>query len=359
GLGSRRLYEVLDLCLECKGCKAECPSGVDLAKLKYEFLAQYQAVHGTPLRSRLFGRIDTLSRWGSATAPLSNLVGGLPPVRWLQDRLLGITARRPLPRFARPTFRQRFESRSRRPGDRGPVVIFDDTFMNHNHPEVGIAAVRVLEAAGYEPMLAAAGCCGRPMLSKGLVEQARARARDNVEALDPWLQSGVPVVGCEPSCLLMLRGDYRYLIPDDGRLDALEEGTWMIEEFLLDAARRSGRERLGLSLQPRPRRILVHGHCHQKAAVGVEPTVELLGWVPGQETVGLDTGCCGMAGSFGFEAEHYELSMQIGELALFPAVRAAPEAGVSTAGISCRQQVRHGTGREPRHPVEWLADALE
>ena len=363
----RHLYEVLDLCLECKGCKAECPSNIDMAKLKYEFLAQFYEANGTPRRARFFGHVARTSRWGSRFAPLSNWIANAGPARWLNERVLGVSSKRPVPPFVRQTFEDWFRSRPRanaasapaaRPGSRGQVLLFHDTFMNHNYPSVGQAAVRVLEAAGYEVILADKVCCGRPMLSNGLAEEAREHARLNVATLVDFVRRGIPVVGCEPSCLLMLREDYLDLLPGD-ETEEVADRAFLIEEFLLQAAEADeGETPLGLPLADRGRELVVHGHCHQKAAVGMGPTLELLRWVPGYEPRPIDDGCCGMAGSFGYKAEHYDLSMAIGERVFFPTVRANPGAGVVVSGISCRQQVLHGTGREGRHPIEWLAEAV-
>jgi Fe-S oxidoreductase len=337
-----------------------------MAKLKYEFLAQYYDAHGTPRRARFFGNVAATSRLGSRFAPVSNWIANAPPVRWLNQRALGISSRRPVPPFVRRTFEQWFNARpggggARRP--RGEVVLFHDTFMNHNYPEVGRAAVAVLEAAGYDVSLAPKVCCGRPMLSNGLATQARENAQINVERLAGYAQRGVPIVGCEPSCLLMLREDYLDLMPASANARKVADNAFLIEELLLRAAsddNGAGGEDapLGLRLRATPRKLLVHGHCHQKASVGVTPTLDLLRWVPGYEPTAVDAGCCGMAGSFGYKAEHYDVSMAIGERVLFPAVRQAGDAGLVASGISCRQQIRHGTGRRGRHPVQWLADAL-
>ena len=374
---SHHLYEVLDLCLECKGCKGECPSNVDMAKLKYEFLAQYYDAHGTPRRARFFANIAKTSRWGSRLAPLSSAIANTPIARWFNQRVYGISSRRPVPPFARQTFEAWFRGRSagvgggpwqepaaaagsaNPPGSRGKVVLFHDTFMNHNYPSVGRAAVAVLEAAGYEVVLADKVCCGRPMLSNGLAGDARENARTNVGRLADFARSGVPIVGCEPSCLMMLRDDYLDLLPDSDAARQVSSNTFLIEEFLLRSAAAQGAERaLGLPLRPQKRQLVVHSHCHQKAAIGAAPTLDLLRWVEGYDVQPVDSGCCGMAGSFGYKAEHYDVSMAIGERLLFPTVRDNPDAGVVVSGISCRQQVLHGTGREGRHPIEWLADAL-
>ena len=355
-LTSPRLYEVLDLCLECKACKAECPSNVDMAKLKYEFLAQYYARNGTPLRARLFGHVETLNKLGCALAPLSNWLVGSAPSRWLMGRL-GLHPNRTLPPFARPTFPAWFAARSRnRPtAPRGRVVLFDDTYMRYNYPEIGRAAVKVLEAAGFEPILVERRCCGRPLISKGLIERARANAAFNVTALSRYVDDGIPIVGCEPSCVLTFRDEYPSLL-DDPRAERLARHVLMIEEFLVGLGDKG---ELALPLTGGPASVLLHGHCHQKALIGSAPSLQVLRMIPGAAVEEVDSGCCGMAGSFGYEKEHYDLSIAIGERRLFPAVRTKGEGcEIVAAGVSCRQQIAHGTGRRARHLVEVLADAL-
>jgi FAD/FMN-containing dehydrogenase/Fe-S oxidoreductase len=354
---SPRMYEVMDLCLECKGCKAECPSNVDMAKLKYEFLAHYYARHGLPLRNRLFGDIARLSRIGSAVAPLANWALGLGIGRRLLEAAAGVDRRRSLPPFAAETFEAWFARRGngRRPARYGPVVLFHDTFLNYNSPEIGRAAVRLLEAAGYEPVLARRECCGRPMISKGMVERARANARINVERLAPYAEKGIPIVGFEPSCILTFRDEYPDLLKGPEVLK-VAANTFLFEEFVAQA-REAGR--FDARFVAGPRKILLHGHCHQKAAVGVEPSVAALRLIPGATVEVVDSGCCGMAGSFGYEKEHYEVSLAIGARRLFAAVQAQPaDAAIAAAGVSCRAQIAHGAGRAALHPVEILVAAL-
>lgn len=355
-LTSRELYEALDLCLECKGCKADCPSNVDMAKLKYEFLGHYYARHGTPLRSRLFGQIALLNRVGSAFAPLSNWVAGSRPARLVLDRLIGIDARRRLPAFTRQTFEQWFRARRRSQGETGrpKVALFNDTFANYNYPQIGQAAVQVLEALGYEVVLAEKKCCGRPMISKGLIDQAKANARWNVAALAPYAAAGIPVVGLEPSCLLTLRDDYLDLV-DDPRAEAVSQNAFLFEEFV---ARELDKDGTKLKLAPATHPFLFHGHCHQKAMVGSAPSLRVLKAIPGAQVTEVDSGCCGMAGSFGFEKEHYDLSLAIGNRRLFPAVQQAAQSEIVAAGTSCRQQIQQGTGRRARHLAQVLAEAL-
>jgi FAD/FMN-containing dehydrogenase/Fe-S oxidoreductase len=333
-LGDERLHEILDLCLECKACKSECPLSVDMASMKAEFLSHYNAIHGTPLRSRIFASIRTLNRLGSAFAPLSNLPA--------PTGLIGITSKRPRPRFERENLIRWNRKRARRTGR--PVTFLADSFTTFTEPGVGRASIELLTAAGYDVRLEHAGCCGRASISKGLLDDARAKAEALTERL---LQTEGPITGCEPSCLMTLREEHVQLLGDRG----IAARTALVEELLLDA---------DLPLRnPTPQRIVFHGHCHQKALAGTSATVELLRRIPNTEVVELDAGCCGMAGSFGFEAEHYELSMRIGGLRLFPAVRREPaETIVAATGVSCRQQIQHGTGREARHPVQIVRDAL-
>ncbi len=358
---SHRMYEVMDLCLECKGCKAECPSNVDLAKLKYEFLAHYYERHGLPLRNRLFGHIARLSRIGCAVAPLANWAQGLGLGKWLLEKVAGVDRRRALPPFAAEPFdawfarRRNGRANGRPPARHGPVVLFHDTFLTYNYPEIGRAAVRLLEAAGYEPLLVRRECCGRPMISKGMLERARANARVNVERFAPYAARGIPIVGFEPSCILTFRDEYPDLLqgPDALKVAA---NSFLFDEFIVQA-REAGR--FEARFREWPRKILLHGHCHQKAAAGVEPSLAALKLIPGAAVEVVDSGCCGMAGSFGYEREHFEISMAIGARRLFPAVKAQPEdAIIAAAGVSCRAQIAQGTGRKALHPVEILAAAL-
>ena len=349
-----RLFEVMDLCLECKGCKAECPANVDMAKLKYEFLHHYYAANGVPLRNRLFGRIERLNRLGARLPALVNWVSGLTLGRWLLERVAGIDRRRPLPKLAAETFTEWF-GRHAPPAaaPRGEVVLFHDTFVTYNTPEIGRAAVELLEAAGYRVTLVDKKCCGRPLISKGLLAEARDHAAWNVGRLAPYARRSVPIVGLEPSCLLTLRDESVDLLrTDDARIVARH--AFLLEEFL---ARERGRG-LELRFAGGGRRVLLHGHCHQKALVGTGPTVAALGWA-GFRVEEVDSGCCGMAGSFGFEREHYDISVALGGRRLAPAVKAAHADTVIVApGISCRQQIEHLAGRRALHPAEVLRAAL-
>jgi FAD/FMN-containing dehydrogenase/Fe-S oxidoreductase len=349
----KRLYEVMDLCLECKGCKAECPANVDMAKMKYEFLYHYYQANGLPLRNRLFGRIAQLNALGARVPGLANLLANLPMSRWILEKVAGIDRRRPLPAFAAQTFEDWFRRRTPpATAPRGEVVLFHDTFVTYNAPEIGQAAVQLLEAGGYRVVLVDRKCCGRPMISKGMLAEAREHARYNVAQLAPYAANGVAIVGLEPSCLLTLRDEWVDLLRTDEARTVARQSA-LLEQFLLRE-----RER-GLSLAFTGRRkALLHGHCHQKALIGTAPTVAALTWA-GYEVSEVDSGCCGMAGSFGFEREHYDVSVALGNRRLAPAVKATdPDTEVIAPGISCRQQIEHLAGRRAKHPAEALWQAL-
>jgi len=376
---SPQMHQVLDLCLECKGCRGECPTGVDMARIKSEFLNYYQAEHGVPLRSRFFGEIALIGRMLRPMAGLVNAFNSFGPVHALVAKVLDLAPQRDLPRFVSRTFRQWF---TRRPapaptslkelGQAREVVLFVDTYTDANTPALGQAAVRVLEAAGCQvTVVAQQGCCGRPMISKGLLRRAQQAAGRNVAALAPYAERGVPIVGLEPSCILTLREEYLDFFPPPlpgdapdpaverlaAQAAAVANATFLIEEYLTEPGPDGTRpvERLRFKPEAKAQPWLLHGHCHAKSLVGTAPTLALLR-ATGAEVREIASGCCGMAGSFGYEAEHYELSLQIGELKLFPAVRAGQAAGahITAHGTSCRAQIMDGTGATAVHPVEML-----
>ena len=376
---SKRLHDALDLCLECKGCKAECDSGVDMAKLKSEFLSQYHKANGLPFRNRAFAHINRINRLGSAFAPMSNWAARSPVGKLFSHAILGVDHRRSLPPFARKTFAKWFEQRRGHnlpisPLEKGgynapsrpdyiggglqggkPVVLFNDTFMDYNYPQVGKAAVEVLEAAGFRVTLANARCCGRPMISKGLLDEAAGHARYNVDLLHAYAGQGIPIVGCEPSCLLTFRDEYPELLQDE-KSRTVAAHSYLIDEFLVMLQDNGD---LNLEFSDVARKVLFHGHCHQKSLVGTASSLRALRLPTSYQVELVNSGCCGMAGSFGFEREHYDISMKIGEQVLFPAVRAKePDWEIAVMGVSCRQQIEHGTGRRARHLVEVLRDAL-
>jgi FAD/FMN-containing dehydrogenase/Fe-S oxidoreductase len=358
---SKRMHEALDLCVECKACKAECPTGVDMAKIKFEVLAQTMEKEGVPLRARFFAQINTLSRLTSPFGAVANLVSAIKPARSLMQRMVGIASQRPLPRFASQTFPSWFRKHEAlTPGARGEAVLFHDTFTDYFNPEVGRAAVRVLEALGYAVVLAErTGCCGRPAISKGLLPTARNWARRNVDALLPYIERGVPVIGTEPSCLLTFREEYPELLRDDAS-KKLAAQTFLLDELIAKLASEEAEAVAAIFRDDVQLDVLLHAHCHQKAIAGPEPTLHMLNLVPGYKATLVETSCCGMAGSFGFEAEHYEISKAMGSYKLFPAVEAASrDTAIAITGVSCRQQIGHFTSRTPQHAVELVADALK
>jgi len=351
GLGDHGVYGSLDLCLECRACKAECPVGVDVARFKSEFLADYWDRHGTPLEARVLGNARTVARWGSRLAPLSNWIAGSRPAQMLNERLLGMDRRRRLPRFRRRTLGHLAETSK---GD-ADALLFNDTFTNHYDPEIGLAAMRVLESTGIRTALAPNRCCGRPQISKGLLGRARDLAARNTDALYADAAAGRPIVFCEPSCLSAVREDAPALLRGEARqrAEAIASVSVLFEEFASTIASH-------LTLKPGPASILLHGHCHQKSMGLVASSRALLARIPGARVVDLDAGCCGMAGSFGYARDHYDLSRAIGERRLFPAVRNKPEGTVVVAaGTSCRHQIADFTGETAVHPAVLLAGLLE
>ena len=354
---SKRLWEAMDLCLECKGCKAECESGVDMAKIKYEYLDQYHKANGVPLRNRVFGHIGRLSAWGSRTAPFSNLIASNPVGKMMSEMFLGIHPKRNPPKFVRRTFAKWFKARGVSDAQTtNTVVLLNDTYMNYNYPEIGRAAVALLEAAGLHVVLSGTQCCGRPMISKGLLDDATVNAVANVDQLYKYAEQGIPVIGCEPSCLLTFRDEYPELVRDE-RAKKVADNSFMIDEFLVKLQEEG---KLNLNLGNLEKNVLFQAHCHQKADMGTATSMAALRLASGYQVELINAGCCGMAGSFGYEKEHYDLSMKIGEESLFPAIRAKDENWeIAVMGVSCRQQVADGTGRKARHLVEVLADALE
>jgi len=335
--------EALDLCVSCKGCKRECPTGVDMARMKIEYLAQYRAHHALTLRERLIAYLPRYAPLAARLAPLANLGSSLA------RRALGFSTRRALPRWRTDVF-------SAAAAPDADVVLFVDTFTRYFEPENARAARRVLAAAGYRVHATEPLCCGRTFLSAGLVGQARVEARRMLTALRPFVERGVPIIGLEPSCLFSLRDELTVMLPG-AETGALAKKAVLLEEFLSSEADAG---RLRLQLKPLAEQALLHGHCHQKAfgAMGaVERTLRL---IPELKVSAIESSCCGMAGSFGHEAEHYDVSMKMAEASLLPAVRNAPaDAMIVADGTSCRQQIAHGAGREALHVAQVLERALE
>lgn len=356
-----RILEALDLCLGCKACKAECPSGVDMARLRSDFLHHYYRTRRRPLADAVFGAPDRLARWGRRLGPLSRFADRRGWTDAILARVADLDPRRSLPKLAPTRFVRWFrrEASSRQPvRPRGAVALFPDTFTNHFEPGTGIAACRVLWALGYEIRLAPAVCCGRPAISRGLLDRARRLARRSVAALSGFAREGLPIVGLEPSCLLTFRDEIPELAPEAHRADAdrIRDAALLFDEFV---ARDAGELARATGGRGSADEALAHGHCHQKTFCGVEPLATALGAAGGRVTVA-DAGCCGMAGSFGYTADHYEVSVAIGERRLLPAVRdLAAEQPVIATGTSCRHQILDLTGRQALHPAEYLEQFLD
>ncbi len=357
GLGDRAVYDVLDLCLECRACKTECPVGVDMARFKSEFLADYWRRHGTPLRARILGHIHDLSATASRMAWLLNPWLGQSWVRAVNERLLGIDRRRSLPRWSARTLSARWPDRKNQ-AETPDVVLFRDTFTQYYDPDIGMAAADVLEAGGFTVGLGPDVCCGRPLISQGLLAEARERAADTVRQLLPAAIAGQPIVVLEPSCLSALADDIPALLRGEAQQqgEAIARACVLFEDFV-ERSLRSGRA--SLTLDAGPDDVVLHGHCHQKSLGLVAPAQALLERIPGTRVTELDSGCCGMAGSFGYTREHFDISKQIGERRLLPAARALSSDSVLVAsGTSCRHQVHDFAGVDAVHPAVLLRSLL-
>jgi FAD/FMN-containing dehydrogenase/Fe-S oxidoreductase len=409
-LVSPDMRETMDLCISCKGCKRECPTGVDMARMKIEFLHHYRRRHRLSRRDRLIAYLPRYAPHAARFAPLLNLRNRVSFLARLGERWFGLSAARPLPRWSSrpyagapmpiektplrpsagrgrgplhgngrvrwapasdvesPTSPQPSPLRGAERGNAGgesaadgqAVVLLVDTFNRWFEPENARAAERVLARAGYrvvspDPARGRPLCCGRTFLSAGLVDEAREEARRMVEALAPYIAAGIPIVGLEPSCLLTLRDEFPAILPG-AETKALAAHAQLLEEFVA-AERAAGR--FALDLKPMPgRTILFHGHCHQKAFATVDDAIQTLQLIPGLLVETFDSTCCGMAGAFGYEAEHYGMSLKIGELGVLPKMRTAPpDAILAACGTSCRHQIADAAGREARHLVRILDDA--
>ncbi len=369
-LTSPEMKETLALCVSCKACKRECPTGVDMARMKLEVLAQQRRSEAPSPRERLVAYLPRYAPWAARLAPLANLRDRLPGAAALSERLLGLSARRPLPRWRRDVFRAG-EAETAAAGEGRQVLLFADTFNTYFEPENARAALRLLQAGGYRVAVAQAPegapegaadrgrplCCGRTFLAAGLVEEAKAEARRLLAAVLPAAAAGSPIVGLEPSCLFTLKDEIPSLLPGE-EAATVAAAARLLETFLVQEAE-AGNLRLPLGDQG-ARQALLHGHCHQKAFAVMSDVERCLGMVPGLQVTSIASSCCGMAGSFGYEAEHYEVSQRMAELSLLPAVREADPAAVVVAdGTSCRHQIQDGSGRRALHVARVLEAALE
>ncbi len=353
-LFSDAMKETMELCVGCKGCRRECPTGVDMARMKIEFLHQYHARHGLSLRERITAYLPRYAAVASRFAPLLNLRNRVPALAALTEKITGLSARRKLPAWRRDIYRPWPLRRAGR-----DVVLFVDCFSRYFEPDNARAARRVLEAAGYtviEDGSSTPLCCGRTFLSAGLVEEARKEMSRVVAALGGYAERGVPIIGIEPSCLLTLRDELRVVV-QGAAAQAVSRQSLLFEEFLAGEARQ-GTLKLPL-VQNGARQVYLHGHCHQKAFGAMPDVIAALRLVPGLEVKQIESSCCGMAGAFGYDKTHYEVSMRMAELNLLPAVRQAPpEAVIVADGTSCRHQIEEGAGRGAVHVARVLEAAL-
>lgn len=352
GLSSKRLHNVMDLCLSCKACKSECPSNVDMAKMKADVAQMYYDEHGTTLRDRLIrDSSKAASRLSGAFSGVVNLIQHTTLFRYAMEKLAGFDRRRVLPEYAREPFHKWFEkagNNSYKNPDR-QVVLFADTYLNFHEPNIGISALQLLNACGYEVILANVGCCQRPKISHGFLREAKAHGAKTIAGLKKYIDQGLTIVVCEPSCASALNDDLPDLIEDEALGNKLKEKVMMIDKFL---EREISAGRLDKTFESTAGNILIHGHCHQKALYGTQTMKTLLSQ-GAQSVAEIPSGCCGMAGSFGYEAEHYELSRKIGDSILFPAAKSMKAGTTLVAnGFSCRHQITHFTGVKPKHWVE-------
>ena len=380
GLASEEVHEAMDLCVGCKGCKRDCPTGVDMAKMKVEFLHHYKAKNGYSLKDKLIARLPDYAPWGARLAPLLNLRDKVPGLAKLSEKLLGFSEKRTLPQWQRKTFWNSapvFASKEEVLRAKKPVVLFVDTFNAFFESDNAHAALKVLLAGEYTVGVATKNaansgsinlkplCCGRTYLASGMVDEAREKLRELVAALLPYAKQGIAIVGLEPSCLLTLRDEALVIgfgggLGEDAKL--VSEHAFLWEEFLANEAKTGKLDVLATKLKPVNQPILLHGHCHQKAFDAVSPILDVIKLIPGAKPELIESSCCGMAGSFGYEASHYEVSMQMAELSLLPAIRKQPDAIVVADGTSCRHQIHDGTkGSQQRaaiHVAQLLASQL-
>ena len=358
-LSSKRMFDVLDLCLECKSCKSECPSNVDMAKIKYEFLNNYYSTHKIPIRSKMIANVHKINSLTSKFFPkITNFLIRSYPSRLLLHYVIGLDKRRMTPKVVSKTFESWFNKRNpNTTGSRGEIVLFHDTFMNFNHPESGIAATKLLEALGFKVLIVDRKCCGRPIISKGMLDQAKIFAEYNVDLLYNYVKKGIKIVGCESSCIIAIKDDYPDLLVNNKKAKVVAENTFLIQDILNET---SGDDKEQINWDSKIEDINLHVHCHERALSGTDSALKALNLPSGYNAKLIDAGCCGMAGSFGFEKEHYDVSIKIGEERLFPAIRKASKSSIPTiTGISCKQQIEDGTGVNAKYLTEVLADALQ
>ena len=352
GLSGERLREVLDLCLSCKACKSECPSNVDMAKLKSEISQMYYDAHGVGIRDRLIRDSSKMAgRFGGKFAGPVNALLRNPTYRSVMEKVAGIDKRRVLPTYAKETFDRWFCKNAKAAnGKKKKVALFADTYLKYHEPHMGIAAYDLLTSCGYEVLLADVGCCQRPRLSHGFLKLAKKEGVKTAQGLDEFISVDIPVLVCEPSCASALNDDLPDLLDDPSLAGRLSSGVYMIDRFVHGEVDEG---RLDVKFTSDANEVMVHGHCHQKALYGTQSMNKILDRIDGLRHYEIDSGCCGMAGSFGYEREHYEISRNIGEEILFPEIRKLNERyEIVACGFSCRHQIEHHTGRKAKHWVE-------
>ncbi|MCK5709747.1 MAG: FAD-binding protein [Deltaproteobacteria bacterium] len=356
-INSQGMYDVFDLCLSCKACKSECPSSVDAAKMKLEFLAHYHSKYGFSIRDRLFGYVYDMSRYTSAISSISNFAINNSFSKQILSKI-GIHTKRSLPRLSNEDFISWFnnlpQTLEKKPENK--VVYFHDTWATYYHPEIGKAAVQLLKAAGLDVIIVANRvCCGRPMLSKGMIEPARERALKNVSLLAPYVREGIAVVGTEPSCILTFRDEYLDLLPQNEDARILSKNSYVLDEFLLKLNKSS---ELKINWKQGGPDVFYHGHCHQRSLIGNTSALQMLS-LSGCNVTESGAGCCGMAGSFGYESEHYEVSRAIAEDRLLPAIRKmSSDTVIAVSGVSCRDQIEHFSDKKAKHIAQVLAEQI-
>jgi len=356
-MNSAAVGEAMELCISCKGCKAECPARVDMARIKAQVLQHRNRQNGVPLRSRLIASLPALAQWGMQAPALANALLSSGLVR----RAFGLTPKYPLPKLAKQTWLDWWKLRATTtPKLRNRVLLVVDPFTNYLEPEIGIAAVEFFEWAGYQVELTPCLSSGRLQISQGMLVEARTTLTQMIEALYPAAADGVPIIGIEPAELLTLHDEAIDLMDREdlrNKARTLATGTWLFEEWV---CRMDRNQQLDLPQDPgQEQHVLVHTHCHQKALSEPAATADCLRLIPGTRVEVIESGCCGMAGAFGYELEHANTARAIGELSLLPAVRQAPaETMIVACGTSCRHQIKIGTGRNVRHPAELIRALL-
>ena len=359
-LNHKEIYDVMDLCLSCKACKSECPSNVDITKLKAEFLQHYYDENGIPFRTKMIAYNPALNKLISPISAISNFVLDLPVIGGMITSMIGFSPKRKVPHVHSATVTKYHKKLTQNAGIKGKVYLFNDEFTNYNDPDVGIYAIRLFNALGYEVIIPKHNQSGRTFLSKGLLRKAKEIATDNVLLLKDLVNEETPLIGIEPSAILGFRDEYPELVNSELQAEARElgENALLFEEWFMREVKKGNITKDSFTNADKMTRL--HGHCHQKAVASTQNTLEMLRFPDNYSSEEINSGCCGMAGSFGYEKEHYDLSMAVGELVLFPEVRkTATDVNIAAPGTSCRHQIYDGTGVSAKHPLAIMFEALK